>query len=164
MALRSTYNSTYAATEGGLRYNSSSTQIAQINYSSQIVEAWEAGSISCMPLITGATSGYNPSYGYMTIAGSSASAMTYFMSPPTAPYGQSITVKCLNCSTSARQSVWLSTDGTVTFEDGTNCVAIFTSSGASPVSNWFTAISVSSQKWNLIGYSTTNVLLSTQSS
>jgi hypothetical protein len=163
MGLKSVYNSTYSATEGGLRFESNSTQTAGINYSSQIVEAYGAGSVSCIPVITATTSGYNPAFGHLTITGSSQSALTYYLSPPTSPYGQRISVKCLNTSTSSRQSVWASTDGSVTF-DGTNCVAIFSSSGGAEVSNWFNAVSVSSQRWHLLGYSTTNLLLSTQSS
>lgn len=159
MAIRSTYYSSNT-----LQLNSDSTQAAFMAYSSQIVEQYGAGAVSCLPVITAATSGQNPAFGYLTLTGSSSSALTYFLAPPTSPYGQVIRVKCLNTSTSSRQSVWVSTDGTVTFEDGTNCVAVFTSSGGSPVSNHITAISISSQKWHLIGYSTTNVLLSTQSS
>ena len=164
MGLKSTYNSTYAATEGGLRFESNSTQNASLIYSSQVVTSRQSGSLDCVPLITAATSGTNPAYGHLSITGSSASALTYYLDPPTSPYGQRVTVKCLNTSTSSRQSVWLSTDGSVTFEDGTNCVAVFTSSGGSPVSNHFTMVSASSQKWHLLGHSTTNVLLSTQSS
>lgn len=164
MGLKSVYNSTYAATEGGLRFESNSTQNASVLYSSQIVEAYGAGAVSCVPVIAAATSGTNPAFGHFIITGSSQSALTYFLAPPTSPYGQRISVKCLNTSTSSRQSVWFSTDGSVTLEDGTNCVAVFTSSGGSPVSNSFTAVSVSSQRWHLLGYSTTNLLLSTQSS
>lgn len=159
MPIRSTYHSSNT-----LEFYSDSTQAAYFNYSSQIVETYDSGAVSCVPVITAATSGQNPAFGHLIISGSSASALTYYLAPPTSPYGQRITVKCLNTSTSARQSVWLSTDGSVTFEDGTFCVAVFTSSGGSPVSNSFTAVSVSSQKWHLMSYSTTNLLLSTQSS
>ncbi len=159
MAIRSTYGSS-----GSLQFNSDSTSSAVLAMSSQIVETFASGSVQCHPVIAAATSGYNPAYGHLTIAGSSQSALTYFLLPPTSPFGQRVTVKCLNTSTSSRQSVWLSTDGTVTFEDGTNCVAVFSSSGGSPVSNHFTMVSQSSQKWHLLGYSTTNLLLSTQSS
>jgi hypothetical protein len=158
MAIRSTYYSSNA-----LHFHSDSTQAAYMSYSSQLIEQYGTGSISCIPLITAATSGYNPAFGHLTIAGSSTAAKTYYLDPPTSPYGQTISVKCLNTSTSTRQSVWASTDGSVTF-DGTNQVAVFTSSGGSEVSNWFRAVSVSSQRWHLLGHSTTNLLLSTQSS
>jgi hypothetical protein len=163
MGLKSTYNSTYGATEGALRFESNSTQNASLLYSSQVVEVYNTGAVSCVPVIAAATSGYNPAFGHLTITGSSQTALTYYLAPPTSPYGQRITVKCLNTSTSSRQSVWASTDGSVTF-DGTNQVAVFTSSGGNEFSNWFSAISVSSARWHLLGHSTTNLLLSTQSS
>lgn len=158
MAIRSTYYSSNT-----LQFNSDSTQAAYMAYSSQIVEQYGAGAVSCVPVIAAATSGYNPAFGHLTITGSSASALVYKLDPPTSPFGHPLSVKCLNTSTSSRQSVWASTDGTVTW-DGTNQVAIFTSSGGSDVSNWFRAIPVSSQRWHLLGHSTTNLLLSTQSS
>jgi hypothetical protein len=163
MGLKSTYNSTYAATQGGLRFESNSTQNASIIYSSQVLDIYNSGASQCVPVIAAATSGTNPAFGHLSITGSSASALTYYLDAPTSPYGQRITVKCLNTSTSSRQSVWASTDGSVTW-DGTNQVAVFSSSGGAEVSNWFKAVSVSSQRWHLLGHSTTNLLLSTQSS
>lgn len=158
MSIRSTYYSSNT-----LRFYSDSTQAAYWSFSSQIIETFDAGALKCEPLVTAATSGTNPAYGHLTITGSSQTAKTYYLDPPTSPYGHRITVKCLNTSTSSRQSVWASTDGSVTF-DGTNCVAVFSSSGGTDNSNYFNAIAVSSQRWHLLGYSTTNLLLSTQSS
>lgn len=158
MSIRSTYYSSNT-----LRFYSDSTQAAYQSWSSQMIETYDPGAVSCVPLVTATTSGTNPAFGHMTITGSSQSALVYKLDPPTAPYGQRLTVKCLNTSTSSRQSVWASTDGSVTF-DGTNQVAVFSSSGGSEASNWFNAVSVSSQRWHLLGYSTTNLLLSTQSS
>ena len=161
MGLKSVYNSTHAGTEGGLRFESNSTQLAHIMHSSQIVETYGSGALSRVPVIAAATSGTNPAFGHLSITGSSASALTYYLDAPAA--GQRITVKCLNTSTSSRQSVWASTDGSVTW-DGTNQVAVFTSSGANEVSNWFIAVAASSQRWHILGHSTTNLLFSTQSS
>lgn len=163
MPLNSKYGSTYGTTPGALRYFSNSTQNAQMLFSSQISQEISAGGNFSVPVVTAATSGTNPAFCHLRITGSSQAALNYYIEPPLSPYGQHLTVKCLNTSTSTRQAVWISTDGSVTF-DGTNCVAIFTSSGGNQASNWFVARAASSQRWDLLGHSTVNVLLSTQSS
>ena len=163
MALRTTYGSTYASTPGDLRFFSDSTQNAQVLFSSQISQEFTAGANFSIPVVTAATSGTNPAFGHLTLTGSSSSALNYYLAAPASPYGQMLTVKCLNTSTSTRQGLWASTDGSVTW-DGTNQVAVFTSSGGNEFTNWFRAVSVSSQRWHLLGHSTTNLLLSTQSS
>lgn len=157
MAITTTYHSS------GLEWRSDSTASAREFFSSQMISQYSAGSNLCMPVVTAATSGTNPAFGHLTITGSSAAALNYYLAAPTSPYGQMLTVKCLNTSTSTRQGVWASTDGSVTW-DGTNQVAVFTSSGGNEFTNWFRAVSVSSQRWHLLGHSTTNLLLSTQSS
>lgn len=156
MAIRTNYHSS------GWEIFSDSTGNETIYYSSQIVIKPSAGFDMCVPVVTAATSGQNPAFGHLSITGSSSSALNYYLEAPTSPYGQRLTVTCLMTSTSTRQAVWASTDGSVTF-DGTNQVAVFTSS-ASLVSNSFQAVSVSSARWHITGFSTTNLLFSTQSS
>lgn len=159
MGIKSTYQSS-----GSLDFQSNSTQVAYFSLSSQVILQHQTGSLTCVPVITAATSGTNPVFGHLTITGSSSNspAMNYYLDAPTSPYGQRLTVKCLNASSSSRHAVWASTDGSVTW-DGSNQVAIFSSSGGSEVSNWFQAVAVSSQRWHMIGHSTTNLLFSTQS-
>lgn len=156
MALKTTYNSTRIGADGGLLFEATSTQNAAVAFSSQVMVS--------DPVATASTSVNNMPFGQLTLTGSSSSALVYKLDPPVAPYGQQLKVTCLNTSTSTRQSLWLSTDGSVTFEDGTNCVAVFTSSGGSPVSNKLMITYVSSQRAHATGFSTTNLLFSTQSS
>lgn len=188
MAIKSTYQSS-----GSLEFGSDSSQASYMSFSSQMVLQHQPGSSEtygagyyatyssgiqsftagyqsifssqaqlCTPVVTAATSGTNPAFCHLVISGSSQSALNYYLEAPRSPYGQRLTVKCLNTSTSSRQGVWASTDGSITW-DGTNQVAIFSSSSAE-VSNSFQAIAISSQRWHISAFSTVNLLLSTQSS
>lgn len=115
----------------------------------------------CAPVVTAATSGTNPAFAHLTITGSSSSALDYKIEAPRSPYGQRLSIKCLKTSTSSYQSVYASTDGSITW-DGTNQVIRFTSSSAEGHSA-IHAVAISSQRWHLLSYSTTNAILSTSS-
>lgn len=139
MGLKSVYNSTYGATEGGLRFESNSTQNAPIMYSSQVIQHG--------PIFTGSTSQTNPQFGFVTVT-STNGALVYDIGAPVAPYGHKLSVFCVNHSSVNTVKVRFSTDASVTV-DGTNGAISFTTGG-----NIVDLIAASSQRWYLKNYST----------
>lgn len=158
MALRSTYNSSNRA----LTFlNDASTENSFIEYTSQLRHVFTLGAQQSVPVIAAATSGQMPCFGHLNITGSTASAFSYYLETPSSPFGQNLTIRCDKSSTSTVQSVWASTDGSVTW-DGTNQTLKF-SSNSTPPTGSVMAVAVSSQRWHLISYSTVAVTLSTSS-
>lgn len=139
MALKSTYNSTYAATDGGLRFESNSTQNAAIIFSSQVPRHG--------PVFTGSTSATNPQFGFVTVT-STNGALVYDIGAPIAPYGHELSVFCVAHTSQNTVKVRFSTDASITV-DGTNGAISFTTGG-----NIIDLIAGTSQRWYLKNYST----------
>jgi hypothetical protein len=139
MGLKSVYNSTYGATEGGLRFESNSTQNAAFMFSTQVVRH--------MPIFTGSTSATNPQFGFVTVT-STNGALVYDIGAPIAPYGHELSIFCAAHTSQNTVKVRFSTDASVTV-DGTNGAISFTTGG-----NIVELIAGTSQRWYLKNYST----------
>lgn len=139
MALRSTYNSTFGATDGSLRFASDSTQNASIINSSQLIEH--------NYIFTGSTSASNPQFGTVVV-GSTNGALVFDIGAPVAPYGHKLELFCTTHTSQNTVKVRFSTDASITV-DGTNGAVSFTTGGHVVELRAF-----SSQRWYLLNYST----------
>lgn len=150
MTLRSTYDSTQVANGNGLLFHSGSTQNAGIAFTSQVPVS--------VPVVNGSTSTNNPPFGHLVV-GSTQSTRTYVIDPPTAPFGQRLTVFVTAATTVNTQLVKVSTDGSVTV-DGTNATITW-STGSKLNTPCLDMVAYSSQRWHIVSYSTTDAVLST---